>query len=88
MAMRWTCHFSVMSLTPNDETIQVVFTERLYLMLHHLADATIQVANFVNYNCHPLDDGNDRIDFYQKKTLLNFSDQCVLCFAKFWLDPF
>ena len=24
-----------------------------YLMLHHVAGATIQVANLVNYNCHP-----------------------------------
>ena len=27
-------------------------------MLHHLAGATIQIANLVNYNCHPLEDGN------------------------------
>ena len=29
-----------------------------YLMLHHIAAATIQVANLVNYNCYPLDDDN------------------------------
>ena len=29
-------------------------------MLHHLVGATIQVANLVNYNCHPLlKDGNE-----------------------------
>ena len=27
-------------------------------MLHHLAGATIQVANLVNYNIHPQEDGN------------------------------
>ena len=27
-------------------------------MLHHLARATIQVANLANYNCHPLEDDN------------------------------
>ena len=26
-------------------------------MLHHLAGATIQIANLFNYNCHPLEDG-------------------------------
>ena len=25
---------------------------------HHLAVATIQVANLVNYNCHPKEDGD------------------------------
>ena len=29
------------------------FHRKGYLMLHHLAGATIQVANFVNFNCHP-----------------------------------
>ena len=28
-------------------------------MQHHLAGATIQVASTVNYNCHPLEDGNN-----------------------------
>ena len=28
-------------------------------MLHHLASATIQVANLVNDNCHSHEDGND-----------------------------
>ena len=32
---------------------QVIFTENGHLMLHHLAGATLQVANLVNYNCHP-----------------------------------
>ena len=27
-------------------------------MLHYLAGATIQIANLVNYNCHPQVDGN------------------------------
>ena len=40
-------------------------------MLHHLAGATIQVANLVNYCCNPPEDGNnssiDAIDdrFYE-----------------------
>ena len=29
-------------------------------MLHHLISATIQVANLVNYNCHPHEEGNER----------------------------
>ena len=28
-------------------------------MLQRLAGATIQVANLVNYNCHPLEDGKN-----------------------------
>ena len=28
-------------------------------MLHHLAGATIQVANLVSYYCHPQEDGNN-----------------------------
>ena len=32
-------------------------------MLHHLDGATIQVANYVNYNCHPLEDGNKYMPF-------------------------
>ena len=28
-------------------------------MLHHLTGAIIQVANLANYNCHPLEDGNN-----------------------------
>ena len=28
------------------------FHRKGYLMLHHLAGATIQVANLVNFNCH------------------------------------
>ena len=30
-------------------------------MLNHLAGATIQLANLVNYNCHPLEDGNYQV---------------------------
>ena len=30
-------------------------------MLHHLAGATIQIANLVNYNYHPNEDGNNYI---------------------------
>ena len=29
------------------------FHRKGYLMLHHLVGATIQIANVVNYNCHP-----------------------------------
>ena len=28
-------------------------------MLHHLASAIIQVANLVNYNCHPREEKKD-----------------------------
>ena len=28
-------------------------------MLHHLAGATIQIANLVDYNCHPQEDVNN-----------------------------
>ena len=37
-------------------------------MVHHLAGATIQVAILVNYNCHPLEDGN-------KNGVINLNDQ-------------
>ena len=37
--------------------IQVVFTERV-ISCYTLAGVTIQVANLVNYNCHPKVDGN------------------------------
>ena len=39
-------------------------------MLHHLAGATIQVANLDNYNCHPQEDGKkkDSGPFLQEKT--------------------
>ena len=30
-------------------------------MLHHLANATKQVANKVHFNCHPQEDGNKRV---------------------------
>ena len=30
-----------------------------YLIRHHLAGATMQIANLVNYNCNPIEDGNN-----------------------------
>ena len=30
-----------------------------YLMLHHFAGATIQIANLVNYDCHLNEDDNN-----------------------------
>ena len=36
-------------------------------MLHHLAGATIQIANFVNYNCHSLEDGKNKCTFTSKE---------------------
>ena len=42
-------------------------------MLHHLAGATIQVANLVNYNCHPQEDGNQAEILY--KALANMEIQ-------------
>ena len=42
------------------ETIHTGYFHRNgYLMLHYLAAATIQVANLVNYDCHPLEDVNN-----------------------------
>ena len=43
MAMRWVCHFSADTIHTGS------FHRKGYLMLHHLAGATIQVANLVNY---------------------------------------
>ena len=43
-------------------------------MLHHLAIATIQVANLVNYNCHPQEDGNNidsKSDFFFKIVIIS-----------------
>ena len=31
---------------------ETIHTGKCYLMLHHLAGATIQVAKVVDYNCH------------------------------------
>ena len=50
--MSWVCHFSV--VTP------CYIHAKGYLMLHHSAGATIQIANLVHYNCHPQVDGNER----------------------------
>ena len=36
--------------------IEVTATAGL-TVLHRLASATIQVANLINYNCHPIKDG-------------------------------
>ena len=47
MAMSWVCHFNV--VTPRDNAnISGNFHRKGYLMLHHLAGATIQVASLVN----------------------------------------
>ena len=41
------------------ETIHTgIFHRKGYLMLHHLAGATIKVAYLVNYNCTHQEDGN------------------------------
>ena len=62
------------------------FNRKSYLMLHHLAGATIQVAYLVNYNCHPEEDGNESLytqgDFQGSTSfvdLLCFSVLCLLC---------
>ena len=49
MAMRWVGHFSAVT----HEAHTGNFHGKVYLMLHHLAGATIQIANLVNYNCQP-----------------------------------
>ena len=54
-------------------------------MLHHLASATIQVANLVKYNCNPQGDGNKLkfVDYHETgayKLLYNYyiySKTCV-----------
>ena len=48
--MSWVCHFSV--LTPWCNT-----HGKGFIMLHHLAGATLAIANLVNYNCHPFEGG-------------------------------
>ena len=50
MAMSWVCHFNTSQ-----------YHRKGYLMLHHLAGGTIQVANLDNYNWHPQGDGNKRM---------------------------
>ena len=41
-------------------------------MLHHLVGATIQVANLVNFNCHPLlEDGNEASTLNKNSCLSN-----------------
>ena len=48
-------------------------------MLHHLARATIQIANLVNYNCyncHPLEDGNHDFCFQILAHLAKVSNRC------------
>ena len=49
--MGWVGHFSV--LPPCDKNTGN-FHRKGYLMLHHLAGATIQVEIIVNLKCHPL----------------------------------
>ena len=49
--MRWMGHFSVVPHTGN-------FHRKGYIMLHHLACATIQVANLVNLIAILQEDGN------------------------------
>ena len=44
--------------------------DNLTLHLLNLAGATIQVANLVNYNCHPLEDGSKDITLWvTRKTI-------------------
>ena len=45
-------------------------------MLHHLATATIHVAKLVNYNCHPLEDGNKRMAIKRMATGFENEDYC------------
>ena len=48
-------------------------------MLHHLAGATIQLANLVNYNCRPQEDGN--IIIKPTVTDLKFRTLFSFCFS-------
>ena len=50
------CHLSVVTQWYN-------IHKKGNLMFHHLAlaGATIQVANLIDYNCHPLEDGNETL---------------------------
>ena len=42
-------------------------------MIHHSAGATIQVANKVNYICHPQEDGNDYYQYPGLEVIKRFS---------------
>ena len=47
-----------------------------YLMLHHLAGATLQITNLVNYNCHPSrgwQHNNNVRDFLKNSILPNYN---------------
>ena len=56
------------------------FHRKGYIMLHHLAGATIQVANLVNYNCHPLEDGNKDFTLWVKIYKPIFTDPYPLLY--------
>ena len=63
-------------------------------MQHHLAGATIQDANSVNYNCHSQDDGNKRMALISRKRITKnlirlrvcAADLCLCCLhsTKLW----
>ena len=65
------CHFSVVTPWCNTHG-------KGYLMLHHLTRATIQVANLVNYNCHPLKDGKKNMSRL-KHNIKSFITEKVTC---------
>ena len=54
------------------------FTERAISLLHHLAGATIQVADLVNYNCHPQEGGN------YNNVLYNLSIRSLTRYHNMW----
>ena len=60
-------------MTPGGNTYRYFSQKKGYLMLHHLAGATIQVANLVNYNRHPQEDGNNRMPIERVKATRCFS---------------
>ena len=66
------CHFSV--VTPRQASGN--FHRNDYLMLHHFAGSTIQVANLVNYNFQ--EDGNKKrqICYRYKITDTDFDLMC------------
>ena len=45
MTMGWACHINVIHTG--------ILHRKGYIMLHHLAGATIKFTNLVNYKCHP-----------------------------------
>ena len=80
MAMSLVCHFGV-------ATSWCYIHGKGYLILHHLAGAPIQVANLVNYKCHPQDDGNKKLSWvweWDRKNQIGGSQFGITRLAEWW----